>query len=298
MANGQMVKYGQFGRRELNWNLGSYDTIRGLTIYAKEAVFGMIIVHDDKGKPVSEKVPVPPSSQSGHDTKLKTAHTYKVELNYPTEYLVSISGCIGDLDGFFCVKSLTIHSNVRQYGPYGTEDGGRFMTPLTGVKIVGFFGRQGSYLDAIGVNIIPFQTKVPVGPFGTSGGQQWDDGTYSTVRELIIHSGMVIDCIQVVYDNEGKRILGEKHGTAGGQENKVTLAYPDEFLLSVWGYYGQVGDMVVIRSLGFQSNKRMIGPFGVESGEKFQSSSTCGKIIGFYGRSDKYLSSIGAYLDK
>ncbi|XP_059630981.1 agglutinin-like [Cornus florida] len=261
MANGEMVKYGAFG------------------------------------KPVSKKAPIPPSSQSGHDTKLKTAQTYQVELNYPIEYLVSISGCTGYLDGSYCVKSLTIHSNARQYGPYGTEDGGRFMTPLTGVKIVGFYGRQGSYLDAIGAYIIPFQTKIPVGPFGTSGGQQWDDGTYSTVRELIIHSGMVIDCIQIVYDNEGERVLGEKHGTVGGQENKVTLDYPDEFLLSFWGYYGQVSDMVVIRSLGFQSNKRMIGPFGVESGEKFQSSSTCGKIIGFYERSNKYLSSIGAYLD-
>ncbi|XP_059638050.1 jacalin-related lectin 3-like [Cornus florida] len=157
----------------------------------------------------------------------------------------------------------------------------------------------GDCVDSIGVYVKPLPTVITVGPFGTTGGQQWDDGTYTTVRELIIHCGALIDCIQVVYDKEGNRVLGEKHGTIGGQENKVTLD-ADEFLLSFWGYYGQVGNMVVIRSLEFQSNKKTIGPFGVADGEKFQfpSSTNCAKIIGFHGRSDKYLTAIGAYLNK
>ncbi|XP_059630134.1 jacalin-related lectin 3-like [Cornus florida] len=206
-----------------------------------------------------------------------------VILNYPTEYLVSISGYIGSyLNTHRVVTSITLQSNIRKYGPYGKEEGTRFTNPSTSSKIVGFFGRQGDVVDSIGVYImpIPIQTIIPsVGPFGTTGGQKWDDETYNTIREISIHSGLLIDSIQVVYnDTKGQPVLGEKH---------------------VWGNYGQVDKMVVIRLLGFQSNKGIYGPFGVEDGEKFEfPPDTCGKIIGFHGRSDKYLTAIGAYYDK
>ncbi|XP_059638705.1 jacalin-related lectin 32-like [Cornus florida] len=221
----------------------------------------------------------------------------QVKLDYPTEYLLSISGHYGyNANKVLFVRSLTLQSNIKQYGPYGTENGIPFITPLAAGKIVGFFGRNGtSRLVLIGVHIQPFQTNV--GPFGTTSGHLWDDGTYSMVRELIINSEEEIHSIQVVYhhDIEGNTILGAKHGGEGGTPNTVKLD-SDEFLLSIWGYYGQVGNMVVIRSLGFQSNKRKLGPFGKEDGEKFQFPSTGGKIIGFHGRSHNYLTSIGAYV--
>ncbi|XP_059638025.1 jacalin-related lectin 3-like [Cornus florida] len=302
------------------WDDGTYNSmVRQIIINSGWNIDSIQVDYVDiEGKSISGK---------RHGGDGGTAHT--VKLDYPGEYLISISGYYGSNSSrSLVVKSLTLKSNIKQYGPYGKEEGTRFITPLAAGKIVGFFGREGDRLESIGVYIKPFQTVIPVGPFGTTAGQEWDDGTYNTIRELIIHSGAVIDSIQVVYDDiEGKPISGEKHGTDGGQQNTldkahdiykkyssndlpnvrgtksgtkamVKLDYPDEFLLSIWGYYGTFGNKVCIRSLGFQSNKRTIGPFGVEEGEKFQSPSTRGKIIGFYGRFDQFLTSIGTYLDK
>ncbi|XP_059654749.1 jacalin-related lectin 3-like [Cornus florida] len=288
MADGKTVSFGPYGGAGGDkWDDGTYNTVREITIHSSKIgeINSIQVVYDVDGKPVM-------GQKRGRLTE--TPHT--VKLDHPTEYLISMSGYHSTKSRV--VNSLTFQSNKKQYGPYGKEGGTRFESRLAEGKIVGFFGRKGDVLDSIGVYITPFKTTVPsVGPFGTSGGQQWDDGTYSTVRELIIHSGWVIDSIQFVYDNVGKPVSGTKHGSDGGQLSTVKLD-SDEFLLSFWGYYGQVDKVVVIRSLGFQSNKRTYGPFGMEDGEKFEFPSTGSKIVGFYGRSHKYLTAIGAYLDK
>lgn len=57
----------------------------------------------------------------------------------------------------YCVVSLTIHTNLKSYGPFGDEtksvSGHRFKSG-TG-KVVGFFGAGGVLLDKLGVWIIP-----------------------------------------------------------------------------------------------------------------------------------------------
>ncbi|XP_059630122.1 jacalin-related lectin 19-like [Cornus florida] len=229
MANEQKVTFGPHGGSGGEpWDDGTYNIVREIIIYSASEIRTIHVVYDDgEGNPINGKK---------HDRNSGQQNT--VKLNYPSEYLVSISGHIEN-NTDRVVKSLTLQSNIRQYGPYGKEEGTPFMNPITSGKIVGFFGRQ------------------------------------------------------------GKPVSGKKHGSDGGQQNTVKLDYPDEFLLSVWGYHGQVDKMVVIRSLGFQSNKRTYGPFGVEDGENFEfRSNASGKIIGFHGRSDKYLTAIGAYLDK
>ncbi|XP_070023413.1 horcolin-like [Nicotiana sylvestris] len=71
----------------------------------------------------------------------------------PLEYLTDIKGTIGLFCGHKVIKSLCFITNAKNYGPFGCEDGG---TPFSlvmkeGVAIVGFHGRCGAYLDAIGV---------------------------------------------------------------------------------------------------------------------------------------------------
>ncbi|XP_059630106.1 jacalin-related lectin 19-like [Cornus florida] len=253
MADGQEVAFGPHGREDGQpWDDGTHNTIRELIIYSASIVRTIQVVYDDgEGNPITRKnTVVTAKNQTGYNICIS------VKLNYPTEYLVSISGYTGSYLNTHVVKSFTLQSNTRQYGPYGEEEGTPFTNPSTSDKIVGFFGS----------------------------GQKWDDGTYNTIREISIQSGWLIDSIQVIYNDI---------------EGKVKLDYPSEFLLSVWGYCGQVNKMVVIRSLRFQSNKRIYGPFGMEDGEKFEfRSDTSGKIIGFHGRSDKYLTTIGAYHDK
>ncbi|OIT07262.1 PREDICTED: putative late blight resistance protein homolog R1B-23 [Nicotiana attenuata] len=71
----------------------------------------------------------------------------------PLEYLTGIKGTFGHCGSHLVIKSLCFITNAKNYGPFGPEAGG---TPFSlvmkeGVAIVGFHGRYGAYLDAIGV---------------------------------------------------------------------------------------------------------------------------------------------------
>uniref|UniRef100_A0A0D9WIE5 Jacalin-type lectin domain-containing protein n=1 Tax=Leersia perrieri TaxID=77586 RepID=A0A0D9WIE5_9ORYZ len=149
------------------------------------------------------------------------------------------------------------------------------------------------------VKSIKSSDGIVVGPWGGTGGYPWDDGVYSTIRQVIITHGAAIDSIRIEYDLKGNSVWSGTHGsTDGGSEtDKVKLDFPDEILLSVSGYYGSVcGTPVIIRSLTFQSNRSTYGPFGTEDGTPFSLPVSSGKIIGFHGRSGSYLNSIGFYL--
>lgn len=72
------------------------------------------------------------------------------------EHLVLIHGYYSDIHKWgiaaTVIRSLTLKTNKRIYGPFGIEDGTKFSFPFTGLKIVGFHGRSGLYLDAIGLS--------------------------------------------------------------------------------------------------------------------------------------------------
>ena len=55
------------------------------------------------------------------------------------------------------IRSLSFKSNKTKYGPYGTVAGQPFSYHTEGCIIVGFHGRAGDYVDAIGayVKIMP-----------------------------------------------------------------------------------------------------------------------------------------------
>uniref|UniRef100_A0A0E0IES8 Jacalin-type lectin domain-containing protein n=1 Tax=Oryza nivara TaxID=4536 RepID=A0A0E0IES8_ORYNI len=74
----------------------------------------------------------------------------------PGEYLTSVAGHYGRLDGDLVVRSLTFVSNMRAYGPFGHEDGVAFDLPAAGGgggKILGFHARSGRRLDAVGTYV-------------------------------------------------------------------------------------------------------------------------------------------------
>ncbi|XP_021600814.2 jacalin-related lectin 3 isoform X2 [Manihot esculenta] len=138
-----------------------------------------------------------------------------------------------------------------------------------------------------------------VGPWGSQNGVRWDDGVFNSVRQVVIFYGAQVDSIQFEYDKMGTSVWSDKHGGTGGfRTNKVKLDYPDEYLVSVSGHYGNVVDCgpILIRSLTFESNKRKYGPFGIQQGTHFSFPLTGGKLVGFHGRCSWYLDSIGVYL--
>jgi len=71
------------------------------------------------------------------------------------EHLKGIVGTFGPFDAAGnVITSLTFTTNIRKYGPFGRGGGTEFTVPVeTHGGIVGFFGRAGTYLEALGVYI-------------------------------------------------------------------------------------------------------------------------------------------------
>lgn len=131
------------GKGGSHWDDGVYSGVRQLVIVHGAGVDSIQIEYDKKGTSIwSEKH----GGSGGHKTD-------KVKLDYPNEFLTKIHGYYGSLNqwGPNLVRSLSFESNKKTYGPFGVEQGTCFSVPLTGAKIVGFHGRCGWYLDAIGV---------------------------------------------------------------------------------------------------------------------------------------------------
>ncbi|KAK1698115.1 hypothetical protein QYE76_014812 [Lolium multiflorum] len=79
----------------------------------------------------------------------------KIVFDFPSEVLTHITGYYGPtiIMGPTAIRSLTFHTNKRRYGPYGDEYGTYFSTSFTNGRIVGFHGREGWYIDGIGVHV-------------------------------------------------------------------------------------------------------------------------------------------------
>ncbi|CAM0874426.1 unnamed protein product [Alopecurus aequalis] len=80
------------------------------------------------------------------------------------EHVTAVEGTFGRSRSVteVVVTSLTFRTDKgRTYGPYGEETGTPFSIPAANGCIVGFWGRSGRLLDAIGVYIMPCQVDKP-----------------------------------------------------------------------------------------------------------------------------------------
>ncbi|KAK9079286.1 hypothetical protein SSX86_000957 [Deinandra increscens subsp. villosa] len=265
-------------------------------------------------------------------------------IDYPDEYLVSVSGTTGDYDGSNVVKSICFITNQNSYGPYGSCSGTRFSHDGKGGAIVGFHGRASEYLSSIGVHVMPkslafgpvvstYEHKIMnelcssmstiamarnAGPWGAGGGKPWDDGVFSTVKQVCIHVGdlNVIYAIQFEYlKKNGKSVFSQIHGGTDGVKGiqLVDFEDEDEYLGGVSGFYGPVkgyDGLEAIGSISFHTNKKIYGPFGEERGagllgsggsrkeyQGFSSTASRGKVVGFHGRENGFLGKIGVHME-
>lgn len=79
-----------------------------------------------------------------------------MKLQSPDEYLVYISGHCSPVvyGGSPVIRSLTFKTNKRTFGPFGLDEGTPFSFRIeNGQVVVGFKGRSGWFLDAIGLHI-------------------------------------------------------------------------------------------------------------------------------------------------
>ena len=79
------------------------------------------------------------------------------------------------------ITSLSFITNLTTYGPFGTATGTSFSIPIEGSVVIGFHGRGGYFLDAIGIHVKPrdIEGTISIGPWGGQGGSPW---SYMTNR--------------------------------------------------------------------------------------------------------------------
>ncbi|KAG8371630.1 hypothetical protein BUALT_Bualt13G0108300 [Buddleja alternifolia] len=133
-----------------NFDDGIYDGVREITLTSGDCIDSIQVVYEKNCKPVEA-----PKHGAGGGQK-----THKIKLQFPEEYLKEVSGQYSPLNGHSgnpYVRSLKFTSNMRTFGPFGVEQGTPFSLPMQGGKIVGFKGKSGLYLDAIGFHITPLK---------------------------------------------------------------------------------------------------------------------------------------------
>ncbi|KAJ0971382.1 hypothetical protein J5N97_019341 [Dioscorea zingiberensis] len=125
------------------WDDGSYSGIQVITLKYGRCIDSIQVQYSDKtGKPVL-------AHKHGG---IGGNHTSQIKLQ-PDEFLIGITGHYSPVvhGGTPVICSLTIKSNRRTFGPFGAEEGTPFTLSMEGGFIVGFYGRGGWYLDAIGI---------------------------------------------------------------------------------------------------------------------------------------------------
>ncbi|KAK3432010.1 hypothetical protein EUGRSUZ_E04097, partial [Eucalyptus grandis] len=269
------------------WDDGKHTDVREIVVGFDSTINFISVLYDKHGRPVG---PFTHGTNGG-------GKTYRIKLDYPSEYLTSISGYIGEVSGLTILRSLTIHTNEKCYIPFGTAEGRYFSFPYTGGKIVGFHGScDSTHLGSIGAYYEPIPHTHPskvFGPFGGDSGDPWDDGRYIDIKRIVVrYDGSFIHSIAFDYVDDNGSIRSIRHGRIGTR-GRIKIDDVDEYLTSISAYFHLGG----ITSLTFQTNKKTIGPIGEEKGWHFSSPATGGKIVGFFGRSDKHLEAIGAYFE-
>ncbi|XP_010059625.3 jacalin-related lectin 4 [Eucalyptus grandis] len=273
------------------WDDGKHTDVREILVGFDSTINFISVLYDKHGRPVG---PFTHGTNGG-------GKTYRIKLDYPSEYLTSISGYIGEVSGLTILRSLTIHTNEKCYIPFGTAEGRYFSFPYTGGKIVGFHGScDSTHLGSIGAYYEPIPHTHPskvFGPFGGDSGDPWDDGRYIDIKRIVVrYDRSFIHSIAFDYVDDNGSIRSIRHGGIGGEKTfEVELVPADEYITSFAGYLENAKDKgTLINSLTFQTNKRILGPIGREEGAYFSLPSEAGKIIGFLGTSGDYLESIGA----
>ncbi|XP_023641538.1 jacalin-related lectin 33 isoform X1 [Capsella rubella] len=206
------------------------------------------------------------------------------------------------------ITSLTFYTfKGKTSPPYGMETEKKFLLKdKNGGKLVGFHGRAGEALHALGAyfaatTTIPSTTS-PKKLLGIGGekGTAWDDGAYDGVKKVYVGQAQDgISVVKFVYDKGAQDIVGGEHGKStllGFEEFEID--YPSEYITAVEGTYDKIfgSDDVVITMLKFKTNKQTSSPFGLEAGTAFALKEEGHKIVGFHGKVSDLLHQFGVHV--
>ena len=220
------------------------------------------------------------------------------------EYITGISGRYGEM-----VDSLRIHTNKKTSPLYGGSGGsGDYQIEVpNGTEALGFTGRSGERVDAIGLTYAPLNLRLggALGGqtitgqyaqpqiFGGSGGYPFwaqDIPSGARIAEIRISANDRVESVQTVYAlADGRTVEGTRHGGSGGRQRIFRLD-SDEYITGISGRYG-----VFIYSLQIQTNKKTSPLYGGPGGiDTFQIEVPSGsRAVGFAGRSSAVVDAIG-----
>ncbi|KAL6614652.1 hypothetical protein ACP70R_036922 [Stipagrostis hirtigluma subsp. patula] len=150
VPSSKVIKVGPWGGTGGSpWDDGPHRGIRSITVMYCRYLESMKVEYIDRsGYPVlGEK----------HGGGAQRSHSETVELDYPGEFVTGVRGWYGvaHRGSTPVVRSLTFEtSQGKEHGPFGDEDGGvPFAYPMEGGVVVGFAGRSGWHLDAVGLYV-------------------------------------------------------------------------------------------------------------------------------------------------
>ncbi|XP_019090765.1 PREDICTED: myrosinase-binding protein 2-like isoform X1 [Camelina sativa] len=310
----------QGGNGGFAWDDGAFDGVRKVLIGRNGKNVGYVRFEYAKGQ-----ITVP----HAHGNKQEAPQEFLVD--YPNEHITSVEGTI---DGY--LTSLTFKTSKGRTSPaFGTVVGSKFLFEETGLKLVGFYGRSGNVIDALGAHFAPLPTTpapapipvpapTPIGSTGGTGshtggsrldtcsdgtqkmeaqggkgGNQWDDGSdHDDVTKIYVAAGgLGIENIKFDYIKSGERKGGIFHGVKASRAivSTIGIGHPKEYLVSVEGWYDSSN---IIQGIKFQTNNNTSVFIGYEfsgDGTQFSLQVKDKKIICFHGFVGSHLNSLGAY---
>lgn len=124
-------------------------------------------------------------------------------VNYPHEYITSVEGTYARPTSYTAITSLVFKTSRGRTSP--TFGNNKFVLANNGKKLVGFHGRSGFAIDALGAHFssessLPMKLEAQ----GGLGGGTWDDGVYSDIRKVYVgRDGACVTRIMVDYVKNG-----------------------------------------------------------------------------------------------
>ncbi|CAH8386822.1 unnamed protein product [Eruca vesicaria subsp. sativa] len=275
------------------WDDGSYDAVKTVRIGQDAHRITYLEFEYDKGGK-SEKL--------HHGEKGGTLSEFV--LDFPDEYIKSVEATY-DKPNLFqhtVITSLTFQTSKGRASSFGYTKGKKFVLEQKDRRLVGFHGKEGDAVDAIGAYFAPITAPTPVIPakklpsVGGNGGVAWDDGVYDGVRKIYVGQGNDgVSFVKFEYTKGTDLVSGDEHGKATILGAEEFVLEDGEYLTALVGYFDKIYgvDEPIVISLQFKTNKRESSPFGMDSGEKFTLGEDGYKIVGFHGQASDVIHSVG-----
>ncbi|MCD9639211.1 hypothetical protein HAX54_023589 [Datura stramonium] len=136
-----------------SWDDGVFCTIKQVQVHMdsiKSAITGIQIEYEKKLDKTSFWSQLHGGLGFGNDP------FRKINIDGENEFLIGIEGYYSPVEsngGLDTIRQIAFYTNKGKYGPYGTEIGTYFSSSAARGKIVGFHGKGGVYLNAIGVHM-------------------------------------------------------------------------------------------------------------------------------------------------